>query len=1332
MSDETRRKVRWLRHVLWIAGVCLVLALAGVVMFFGSGAGNPLLRRLLVGRIEAATGTRVELGSLSVEWSTLHLTLHDLVIHGREPAGTEPLFAAEKLRAGLRIDSFWGKKISLDELEIARPQLHLRIEKNGTSNLPVTQEQARGRPLRETLFDLRARRVRLTDGWVLYNDVKTPVALEGSELQFGVDASGPLERPQYVGSLNWQEIRFTHKRFLPVTAGVDARFTLSRDGFRIDQAVVQAGRSKLDFEAEMTGFSDPQWTFKYRGWADLGDFRETYRAPLTPDGNADVRGQGTYTGGQMRVAGDFAGQNLVFSYPIFHAGGITGRGSYTLDNRGLTVPDLKAQAFGGTVTGRVTMRLDGLKFRADTRVENVRLAPLLPAVEHLNFPVDELHWDAVISAETTETWNGAFEDFQISGVSTWSEPADPAPLHIPLAAGWKFRYRHEPQLLTIEHGELTTANTRATLSGALGESDSALEVHFETGNLESYNDFVAAIAGPSHSTELARRLSGSGRWDGTIYGAAGHPTFGGHLRAERIGYGAFGFDSLEADVVYSPTELTVSRGRAERGATQAELDGSLALTDWNFLPDNSWTADISFDKTPVESLQAIAGTGYPVAGMLSGQFHGRGTRREPAFSGLFDLESGTVYGVAFNRLRGQLVVTADEARISNAELRVFPAGKERAGGAGVVTGSLGYRFADKNLSAELVGAGLPLENFPAFPSKNLPLGGLATFRLKVTGTLDRPVGEGNIRVVDLRLGPEVIGSFDGKLTSDGREARLELGSAMSTGEITGGYTLGLAAPYPIAGKVTIKGIDLTPFLLAATHARDFSGHGSADGDIELSGSLGDPNTIVADAKLSRLALDYANVQLENQGAIHFRWSRQGFQIDPAKLRGKDTNLEIAGNVQTSGRRTVDMKLNGALELRLLAGFLPGMDVRGPAQVNATFGGTLDRPRIIGRVHIENASARAADFPTGLTAIKGDLVFDATQLFFSELTAEAGGGTLALTGSVNYSDRPLRYEISARTDRVRIRYPEGMSWLAAGSLRLSGTTDAGTLSGRVTIERVTLSQGIETAGVLISAKEGISGPTTQSSFLRNLQFEVEALSTPDARMEWPGAELEAEANLRVRGTWEHPILLGHIHILSGDLYFHGNRYRVSRGDLNFANPFRLDPVLNVEATTTVQQYEITLNFNGPASKLSLAYRSDPPLPANDVITLLALGQTSSEAGLRGGGSQGASSGASALLSEAISSQVGGRLERLFGITRLRVDPGLTGVGSTGSEQNAAARVTVEQQIARNLTITYVSNVSSTQQQVIQVEYNVNRNVSIVALRDQNGTFGIDIKIKKRFP
>ena len=449
------------------------------------------------------------------------------------------------------------------------------------------------------------------------------------------------------------------------------------------------------------------------------------------------------------------------------------------------------------------------------------------------------------------------------------------------------------------------------------------------------------------------------------------------------------------------------------------------------------------------------------------------------------------------------------------------------------------------------------------------------------------------------------------------------------------------------------------------------------------------------------------------------------------MHGTDTNLKIDGSVQFTGRRNLALHLDGAVDLRLLNESLRNMDVHGGAQINAAVEGTIDHPRITGRVHIDNASARAADFPTGLSAIKGDLVFDTTRLFFSDVTAEVGGGTLQLSGSVNYGEGGMRYDLNTSTARVRIRYPEGMSWLLGGNLRLAGTTNSGIVSGKVTVQRVLLTQGLESAGVLVSSKEGISGPTTDSPFLRNLQFDIEAASSPDARMEWPGAELEADANLRVRGTWEHPIILGHIHLLSGDLYFAGNRYRVARGDINFANPFRLDPVVNVEATTTVQQYEVTLNFNGPSSKLSLAYRSDPPLPSNDIVALLAMGQRSAEGTARSGGTaQSATSGATALLSEAVSSQLGGRLQRLFGITRLRVDPGLTPVASS-ADQNAGARVTVEQQIARNLTIMYVSNVGSTQEQVIQVEYSINRNISVVALRDQNGTFGIDVKIRKRF-
>jgi len=773
----------------------------------------------------------------------------------------------------------------------------------------------------------------------------------------------------------------------------------------------------------------------------------------------------------------------------------------------------------------------------------------------------------------------------------------------------------------------------------------------------------------------------------------------------------------------------ITRGHAVRGAMKTDIDGQLVLTDWEFKPENEWSAEVNLEKVPIQALQDVARLKYPVTGVVTGQFHGRGTHAEPMITGLFDVADAEAYTVPFNRLRGQLTVTPDEVRLANAELRFFPPGTEKTGGAGIVTGAVAYRFNENILTTDLVGASLPLANFRRIRANDLPFSGQISFRMKTNGPPLRPQADGTFRVVDLQMGTEVIGSFEGDLHSDGQLMQLKLASAMSTGAIGGDIALGLTDPQLLEGKISIKNINLDPYLITALHLQKFNGHGTADGDISVKGELQHPETITVDGKFTRFVVTYGGVQLENSGPIHITSTRDSLKIDNAALKGTDTNASLSGSVQFTGRRTLAMKMNGSVDLGLLAGYIPDVNIVGRANIDASFEGTLDRPRIIGRVKLSDVSARSADFPTGLSNLKGDLVFDANRLFFDNLTGEAGGGIIALTGSVNYSDKPLRYDITAKTDRLRVRYPEGMSWQAGAGLRLTGTPDGGLLSGKVMIQRVTLNEGLESAGSLFSSS-GPGGSTT-SSYLRNLQFDVEATSTPDSRMEWPGAHLEADANLRVRGTAEHPILLGHIHVLSGELYFHDSKYKVARGDLNFANPFRLDPVINVEATTTIQQYEITLNFAGQASKMSLSYRSDPPLPANDIITLLAMGQTSSEAALRTGSTSQTGMGASALLSEAISSQLGGRVERLFGITRFRVDPGLVGVQSSAG-QNAAARVTVEQQVTPNLTVTYVSNVSSTQQQVIQVEYNVTRNISVVGLRDINGTFGVDIKFKKRRP
>jgi translocation and assembly module TamB len=170
------------------------------------------------------------------------------------------------------------------------------------------------------------------------------------------------------------------------------------------------------------------------------------------------------------------------------------------------------------------------------------------------------------------------------------------------------------------------------------------------------------------------------------------------------------------------------------------------------------------------------------------------------------------------------------------------------------------------------------------------------------------------------------------------------------------------------------------------------------------------------------------------------------------------------------------------------------------------------------------------------------------------------------------------------------------------------------------------------------------------------------------------------------------------------------------------------VLNVEATTTIRQYVVTLDFTGPASRLALVPRSDPFLSPNDVIELLALGQTGEQSAARTATGQNAGANASALLSEAISSQLGGRIQRLFGVSHFSVGPS---IATLNTQQNSIASVTIEQQVTRGLVITYITDVTTTQYQVIQIEYTINREFSVVALRDENGTFGLDVVRKTRF-
>src|SRR6516165_6941580 len=228
-----------------------------------------------------------------------------------------------------------------------------------------------------------------------------------------------------------------------------------------------------------------------------------------------------------------------------------------------------------------------------------------------------------------------------------------------------------------------------------------------------------------------------------------------------------------------------------------------------------------------------------------------------------------------------------------------------------------------------------------------------------------------------------------------------------------------------------------------------------------------------------------------------------------------------------------------------------------------------------------------------------------------------------------------------------------------------------LSGDITITRFAQIPSSDLAAALANTAAPVP---TASSPLNSLHLDVHIRSSPELTVQTSVAKLSGDADLRLKGTALNPVLLGRVNLAQGDIKINGQKYYLERGDLTFANPVRIDPILDVEATTRVRDFDITIGLHGTLERLQTTYRSDPPLSSEDIISLLAFGRTQTEYAMATSGSSSASfgeAGGSALVGAAINSAVSNRVSRLFGVSAIRINP-----AAGGPDNNPNARLTVE--------------------------------------------------------
>jgi len=475
-----------------------------------------------------------------------------------------------------------------------------------------------------------------------------------------------------------------------------------------------------------------------------------------------------------------------------------------------------------------------------------------------------------------------------------------------------------------------------------------------------------------------------------------------------------------------------------------------------------------------------------------------------------------------------------------------------------------------------------------------------------------------------------------------------------------------------------------------------------------------------------------DLALKNAQPVRLEATLKNIDIRSADFIATDTTLSVAGRLALDNKNPWDLSVKGRVSLTILQIFNPNLLAAGASVADMTVRGPLTEPQIDGRLQLQNASLFVRDLPNGVDQANGLILFDRNRATVQNLKAVTGGGNVAFeSGSfVGFRGAALIYSLRASAQNVRYRTPEGVSVTVSGNLNLIGTSENSVLSGTLTVDRASFNPRTDVGSLLATTAKPVSLAAEPSEYLRGLQFDVNVLSSRSLEVQTSlTRNIQADANVRLRGSPQRPVVLGNVTVNSGEIEFFGNKYTINRGEVNFYNPAKVEPIIDMDLETHVRGIVVDISFEGPLDKLSFSYRSDPPLETNDIIALLAVGRAPSAAGPLASGQTVSTSyvgtGSNALLGQAIA-PASGRLQRFFGVSHIKIDPQLTDITSVPQ-----ARLTLEQQISTVVTVTYITNLSVTNQQIVRVQWDVSKQWSVVALRDENGAFSIDFQFRRRF-
>jgi hypothetical protein len=450
------------------------------------------------------------------------------------------------------------------------------------------------------------------------------------------------------------------------------------------------------------------------------------------------------------------------------------------------------------------------------------------------------------------------------------------------------------------------------------------------------------------------------------------------------------------------------------------------------------------------------------------------------------------------------------------------------------------------------------------------------------------------------------------------------------------------------------------------------------------------------------------------------------------IRDEATVLDVRADIAAGDNRlegsfrlpqadnSITGKVNGHFtDLDLVA---PWKGARGRADFSLEVAGDRDEPKVASRVSFQGPVMPLPGFPYAVQDFSGSLLLEGGRIFLQEFKGTFGGGGLTASGEIGLGEQGVEsLDLRAEGKDMQLAPFERVRAVLDGWVRLVKDSRQFVMEGDFLVRKMNWRRELLEGLTFGSSADGQT--SSEPSFFDGLTLNLRFHSNGDALMDNSMGRLSGRFDLSVSGSLEDPIILGDIEFERGRINFQDQNFRVLGGRVSFFDPVSMDPYVDLRAEAFVKDYRITMNLSGLASRMRPEFTSSPPLPSEEVLALLALGESyqrlySTE--------RTTTLSSASLVSFQLAGQARKSTEGFFSLDRFRIDPFVS-----GSSSEMTARLTLGKKISKNVLFIYSTNLAASREEIYRLEWNVGYDFSLVTVRNDLGRMGFDLKLRKRF-